>query len=401
MARRMPLVEFIAMMAMLFSMVAFSIDAMLPGLPEIAADLTPDTPNRAQLVITAFMLGLGLGTFFAGPLADAYGRKKVVVFGIGIFLIGCGLAFYAQSLEMLLAARALQGLGVAGPRIAPMAIVRDIYSGRKMAQITSFVTTVFMLVPAAAPSIGAMIINQWEWRSIFLVFGLFAVIAGSWLTIRQDETLDPANRREFRAPRLLSGMKEVLSNRPVMIFTAVTTLAFATLISMLSSSQQIYSVTFDQRENFPLWFGLMAILSAPGTLLNAALVVRVGMRRLVIWAFGAQILASLTTLGFLIMAPAGWPLIFPIWFGWSVVMLFCVGLILGNLQALTLLPLGHMAGMGASVTIALSTVVAVFIGGPVGLAFDGTPVPLLIAASALSCVAFLIMFKATREEPET
>lgn len=400
MPRRLPTVEFIAMIAMLFSMVAFSIDSMLPGLPNIAADLTPHNPNRAQLVITAFMFGLGIGTFFAGPLADAFGRKKIVFGGVVIFLLGNAMAYYAQSLEMLLVSRAIQGLGVAGPRIAPMAIVRDIYSGRKMAQITSFVTTVFMLVPAAAPTLGAVIIDQWGWRSIFLVFGLFAVIAGSWLGVRQDETLNPANRREFRAPQLWSGMKEVLKNRVVMTFALATTLAFASLISMLASSQQIYAETFGRGETFPLWFGLMALLSAPGTLLNAALVVRVGMRHLIIWAFAIQFAASLATLMFLVNAPFEMVAMFHVWFVWTVIMLFFVGLILGNLQALTLLPLGHMAGMGASVTIAFSTIVGIFIGGPVGLAFDGTPIPQLIATSLLAGIAWLLMRFATQEQPE-
>ena len=145
----------------------------------------------------------------------------------------------------------------------------------------------------------------------------------------------------------------------------------------------------------------MALLSTPGTLLNAVLVVRVGMRRLVIWAFGAQVVASLLTLIMVSLLPYDWHAVFPIWFIWSVIMLFAVGMILGNLQALTLLPLGHMAGMGASVTIALSTVVAVFIGGPVGLAFNGTPIPLLIATSVLAGAAWLVMWFATQEEAET
>lgn len=398
MARRLPVAEFIAMIAMLSAMVAFSIDAMLPSLPEIAADLSPLAPNRAQLVITAFMMGLGVGTFFVGALADAFGRKPVVIAGIGLFLVGDFVAYSAQSLELLLVARGLQGLGVSGPRIAPMAMVRDLYAGRKMAQIASFVTMVFMLVPAAAPSLGALVIAQWNWRAIFIAFAIFSTIAGLWLALRQDETLKPESRREFRPRRLWAGVKEVVGNRAVMTLTLVTTLAFATLISMLSSSQQVYGESFGRGAQFPLWFGLMALLAAPGTILNAALVVRIGMRRLVIGAFGAQVLASAITLGVLLCAPYDLVALFPIWFGWSVVMLFCVGLILGNLQAMTLLPLGHMAGMGASVTIALSTVVGVFIGGPVGLAFDGTPIPLLVATTVLSGLALLVMRFATREE---
>ena len=132
---------------------------MLPALPQIAAELSPDAANRAQMIVGAFMLGMGLGTFFAGALADAFGRKSVVNGGIALFILGTGLAYFAQSLELVLGARVLQGIGAAGPRIAPLAMIRDLFEGRRMARIMSFVTMVFMLVPAMSPAIGAVIID--------------------------------------------------------------------------------------------------------------------------------------------------------------------------------------------------------------------------------------------------
>ncbi|MGR3343106.1 MAG: MFS transporter, partial [Paracoccaceae bacterium] len=195
MARRLPIVEFVALMATLASVVAFATDAMLPALPQIAADLSPDAANRAQLIVGAFMLGMGLGTFFAGPLADAFGRKSVVNGGIALFILGAGLAYLAQSLELVLGARVLQGIGSAGPRIAPLAMIRDLFEGRKMARIMSFVTMIFMLVPAMSPAIGAVIIDLWGWRAIFIAFALFAAAGGLWVSLRQDETLAVANRR--------------------------------------------------------------------------------------------------------------------------------------------------------------------------------------------------------------
>ncbi len=397
MARRLPIVEFIAMMAMLFSMVAFAIDAMLPGLPQIASELTPDAPNRAQLVVTAFMFGMGAGTFFAGPLADAYGRIVISTIGVAIFIAGTLLAYAAPSLELLLAARVLQGLGVAGPRIAPLAIIRDLYEGRKMAQITSFVTMVFMLVPAAAPSVGALIIDQWNWRVIFLAFAIFAVIAGLWLNIRQNETLAAEDKRPLNYQALKAGFLEIVTNRMVVIYTFVMALAFATLIGQLSSTQQIYTETFGKTENFPLWFALTALLAAPATFLNAMLVMRVGMRRIALWAFGMQALVSIFVGVIFLSGVLPWGSLFYFWFFWSTVNLFTAGLTLGNLQALALQPLGHIAGFGASVTIATSTIIAVFVGGPIGLAFDGTPVPLVIGVAILAIVAWYLTWRSTRE----
>ncbi len=397
MARRLPIVEFIAMLAMLFSMVAFAIDAMLPGLPDIASELTPEAPNRAQLVVTAFVFGMGAGTFFSGPLADAYGRIIVSTLGVVIFIAGTLLAYVAPSLELLLAARALQGLGVAGPRIAPLAIIRDIYEGRKMAQITSFVTMVFMLVPAAAPSVGALIIDQWNWRAIFLAFAIFAVVAALWLNIRLDETLAVKDRRPLNYQLLKSGFLEIVTNRMVVIYTFIMTLAFATLIAQLSSTQQIYTDTFGRGENFPLWFALTALLAAPATFLNAMLVMRIGMRRMALWAFGMQASISIVIGLVFLSGVLPWESLFFLWFFWSTVNLFTAGLTLGNLQALALQPLGHIAGFGASVTIATSTIIAVFVGGPIGLAFDGTPIPLVIGVAILAMIAWFMTWRSTRE----
>ncbi|WP_372833859.1 MFS transporter, partial [Puniceibacterium confluentis] len=147
-------VEFIALIAMLFATIAFSIDSMLPALPEIGAALSPGNLNRVQLVITSFVLGMGIGTFFTGPLSDTFGRKPVVLCGAILYIVASLVAARAQSLEVLLAARVVQGLGAAGPRVVALAIIRDLYQGRGMARIMSFVMIVFTLVPAIAPSMG-------------------------------------------------------------------------------------------------------------------------------------------------------------------------------------------------------------------------------------------------------
>ena len=389
---RLPTVEFVAMMAMLFSMVAFSIDSMLPGLPGIAADLSPQAPNHAQLVVTAFMFGMGLGTFVTGPLSDAYGRRIVVSVGIAIFIIGALLAWHAPTLKLLLAARFLQGLGVAGPRIAPLAMIRDLYEGRRMAQLTSFVTMVFMIVPAVAPSLGALIITHWGWRAIFPAFVVFSLLAGAWLNIRQGETLRPQDRRPFRPAQLRAGFLEVVTNPMVLIAILALSLEFGALVGLLSSTQQIYSNVFGRAKSFPLWFAGSALIAAFGTMLNAWAVMRMGMRRLVLLAFAAQFLLSvICALIFASTSLAGAGA-FALWFAWSSSMLFFVGLIMGNLNALALQPLGHVAGMAASLISAVSTVLGVMLAVPVGLAFNGTPLPLVAASALFAGGGWLLIF---------
>ena len=190
--------EFVGMMAMLFATIALSTDAMLPALPQIAAELSPGNVNQAQLVISSFFLGMGLGTIVAGPVSDALGRKPVIFACAVIYIVAAGLCYLAPSLEMLLFARVLQGIGAAAPRVVGMALVRDLYTGRDMARIVSLVMMIFMVVPAMAPLLGQVILLVGEWRTIFGAIAVVGLVANGWVLMRQPETLEPANRRPVR-----------------------------------------------------------------------------------------------------------------------------------------------------------------------------------------------------------
>ncbi|MBT9245146.1 multidrug effflux MFS transporter [Gemmobacter fulvus] len=389
--QRLSTTEFIALIAMLFATIAFSIDAMLPALPEIARELTPLDPNRSQLIVTSFVLGMGLGTFFAGPLSDSFGRKPIILGGAVLYCAAAFLASVAPSLETLLLARVVQGLGASGPRVVSLALVRDIYKGREMARVVSFAMMIFTLVPAVAPLAGSAIIAGFGWRSIFLAFIVFSALSVVWLGLRQPETLLPTARRSLRLSSLWQALREVLSHRVVKTAIAAQTLGFACLFGTLSSTQQIFDVTFNRADSFPLWFALIAVLAGSASLINAALVVRLGMRFLVTVTFTTQALLSL---GFaLLMLGADLPaeVQFGLYIGWTVSVFMMAGLTLGNLNALALEPVGHIAGMAASVTGAIATVLAVALAVPLGLAFDGTPVPLAFGICGLTVLGTLLM----------
>jgi DHA1 family bicyclomycin/chloramphenicol resistance-like MFS transporter len=389
--------EFIAMMAMLFAVVAFSIDGLLPALPKIAAQLTPQDVNRAQLIITAFVFGMGLGTLFAGPISDSIGRKPAILGGVAIYGIGAALAASAQSLDALLAARVLQGLGSAGPRIVSLALVRDLHAGRQMARIVSLVMMIFTLVPAMAPSIGTLIIAGFGWRGIFGGVILFSLTAASWLTLRQPETLPPERRRPLRLKQLGQAFAEVMRHRSVVTATATQTLVYGVLFGTLASTQQIFAISFHRGDSFPFWFAGIALTSGGASFLNASLVLRLGMRHLITLALGAQIVFS----GVMVLLMAGqllpaW-LAFPAYLVWTTGVFVMASLTIGNLNALALEPLGHIAGMAASVNGSVATVVSVGISAPIGLAFDGTPVPLMAATAGLAALGFGLMKSIPRE----
>ncbi|MEM7537634.1 MAG: MFS transporter, partial [Chloroflexota bacterium] len=186
--------EFIALMAMVTALIALSTDAMLPALDDIGTSLGTQNPNDNQLVLVMLFLGLAVGQLFSGPLSDAIGRKPTVSLGYAVFIVGCILSIFATNMTMMLGGRVLQGLGVAGPRTVSIALIRDLYEGRRMARIMSFIMTVFILVPIIAPTLGQGILLIADWRSIFVALLLMALATFFWFTIRQPETLPPERR---------------------------------------------------------------------------------------------------------------------------------------------------------------------------------------------------------------
>lgn len=395
--RRLSQGEFIALMGMMFATIAFSIDSMLPALPEIAGELTPEAPNLAQLVLTSFVLGMGVGTLMTGPLSDAFGRKTVIYWGAGLYVLGAVMAYFAPTLEMVLAARAIQGLGAAGPRIASMALVRDLYSGRQMARIMSFAMLVFMIFPAVAPMIGAGIIALAGWRSIFLVFILFSAVSISWIGLRQPETLPVENRRPLNAAMLWAGMKEVLSHPQVMLSTLIQILIFGVLFATISSVQQVFDTTYGRGGNFPFWFAGIAVFAALPPLVNASLVVRLGMRPLIRRALLGQIVVSALAGAIFLTkgTDAAWT--FWVFLIWTTGQFAAIGFTIGNLNALALEPMGHIAGMTSSVMGAVATVGGALIGAGIGQLYNGTPTPLVLSVLLCAGASLAIATRLPRE----
>lgn len=390
-------VELIALMAMLAATVAFSIDAMLPALPEMAAALSPQSPNQVQLVVTFFVLGMGIGTLFTGGLSDRFGRKPVVLVGSAIYILSAVLAAMADSLALMLVARLCQGLGASGPRVVAMAIIRDLFEGRQMAQVMSFVMMVFAIVPAMAPSLGAGLMVLAGWPAIFWSFAVFAGFNALWLMIRLPETLPTQERRPFRWGSLLSAAREMWRNPVVRLSMLVQSLVFGMLFATISSIQPIYEQVFDRAQSFPLWIGATSLLSASGSIVNAVLVMRLGMRRLVSLMLSVQIGVSVLLLVGVMAGLVG-DCLFALFLFWQFTAFFQATLTIGNLNAIAMQPMGHIAGMAASIIGFFATVVAVFLAAPIGLAFDGTVVPLTLGILGFGIVGLALMVAMRRAE---
>ena len=381
--------EFIALMAMLVATVALSIDAMLPALPNIALELTPNHTNQAQLILSSFILGMALGTFVMGPLSDSFGRKNIIYFGASVYIISSALCMFAPNLETIVVARVLQGIGAAAPRVVSQALIRDLYSGREMARISSFIMIIFSLVPAVAPLLGAGLISVFDWRAIFVTFILFVVMSTIWTGIRITEPLKPEMRVPFSVQTFWAALTEISSLG--IVRTSIITLIFSygILFTTILLVQPIFDQFFARADSFPFWFALIAVLSASASFVNAMLVMQMGMRRLISTALRVQIIWSFLMLLLFQCGIISGAWGFAIFVFWIFGLFFQTGMTLGNLTALAMEPLGRIAGTGASVISAVATLGSVAIATIIGQFFDGTPLVMIIGIFVLAfCGAY-------------
>jgi DHA1 family bicyclomycin/chloramphenicol resistance-like MFS transporter len=386
--------EFITLTALMISLIALAIDGMLPALPDIGADLGVRHPNDNQLVISVLFLGLAIGQVLYGPLSDSFGRKPPIYAGLAIFIVGCLLSMFATSYGAMLLGRALQGFGAAGPRIVTIALVRDQYEGRAMARIMSFVMAVFILVPMLAPALGQLVLAVADWRAIFGTFLIVAMISTVWFALRQPETLPPEGRTPFHLGRITRAMSEVCTTRIALGYTLAAGFIFGAFVGYLNSAQQILQQGYGLGAQFPLYFGVLALAIGGASVANAHLVVRIGMQALA--KASMIVIVCLSGLFFVLAGFAtGKP---PLWalMAYLLSVFFFVGILFGNLNARAMEPLGHVAGVGATVVGCLSTLISVVLGTTIGRAYDGTVLPLVAGFGILSLAALVAALWADR-----
>lgn len=376
-------------MAMLTSLVALSIDAMLPALSNIGADLGVQRENGTQLIVSALFVGFAVGQLVYGPVSDSIGRKTPIYVGLGLFMLGSVLSMIAWSFPVMLAGRVLQGFGAAAPRIVTIALIRDQYEGRAMARIMSFVMAVFILVPMIAPALGQAVLLVANWRMIFALLLTLSLIAVIWFGIRQPETLLPSQRTKLSLRRIAATVGEVLRDRCALGYTIASGLVFGAFLGYLNSAQQIFQSQFSLGTQFPLYFGALALSLGCASIFNAQLVMRFGMR-LMSWR-ALQLMIVVST-GFLVFAwtAEGDP---PLWtfMVWGSMTFFCLGIVFGNFNAMAIESLGHIAGVAAAVIGSLATTMSLLLGLLIGQAYGGTVLPLVGGFAILGMASLLTM----------
>ncbi len=369
--------EFIAAMAVTMSLVALAIDTMLPAHGLIGEAFGVADANDTQYMVYALFLGLAFGQLLFGPLADNIGRKRAIYVGLGIFTSGTLVSIGAADYDTMLFRRLLQGVGVAGPRVITVAIVRDLFEGRHMARVMSFVITVFILVPAVAPALGQLIIELSGWRSIFWVFLVLAALIMAWFMLRQPETLAPEDRQPLTPRVIAHNAGIVLKTRVSLGYMLAAGLISGAFVGFLGTAQQILQQLYGLGDRFPAYFALLALSVGTSTLVNGRIVVKIGMRPLAKAAAFAITAVSALLLGFALATNGQPPL--PALLGCLMGMFLCIGFLFGNLNALAMEPLGHIAGTAAAVIGFMTTLVSAVLGAFAGALYDSTVIPLAVS----------------------
>lgn len=381
--------EFVALMAFMASLLALAIDAMLPALGDIGRSLAAGG-NQPQLVISVIFLGSALGQLVSGAISDSLGRRPIVFVFIGIFLLGTVVCAAATEFWQIIVGRVMQGFGAAGPQIVSLAIIRDRYEGRQMARITSFVMSVFILVPIIAPLLGQGVLLVAEWRTIFALLALVSVMVLVWFAVRQPETLPASARTPISVWGLARAAKTALSERSLLVYTIVQGLVLGAFIGYLSSTQQIFQEIYGKGAMFPVYFALLSVFIGSAGAINGTLVIRLGMHRLSAMAFIT--LMTISAVFFIWSKLQAGQMPFLVTLAWLGATVFCVGIVFGNVSALALEPLGGQAGMGATLFGGVSTLIALPVGLAIGQSFDGTVSPLALGFAIASAAALAIMY---------
>ncbi|MDR3471283.1 MAG: multidrug effflux MFS transporter [Devosia sp.] len=365
-------VEFIALVAALMGLNAIAIDIMLPALPAMGATLGLVHENERQLVISAYLVGFGTMQLLIGPIADRFGRRVPLLIGIAVYVACALLAPLAPNLAVLLALRALQGVGAAGTRVLGQAIVRDRHAGTEMAEVLSLANMAFLVLPVISPALGQAILVIGHWQDIFRLMALLGVVMAGWVWFRLPETLAPEHRRPLQFGSLVQGFRIVLAERAALAYGLASMFMLGALFGFINSAQQIFVEVYGLGTLFPAAFAAVAGLQSAAAFANARLVRRLGARRITrLAAFGyagvGAVMAATSLFGDLPFA------------GFFTLLLCIMCLFTwanSNMNALSMGPLGQVAGTASSAFGFIQTVGGTLLGMLVGQAYDGTTRPI-------------------------
>jgi len=379
--------EMTVMLAGLMALNAFAIDAMVPALPAIGQSLNVMRENDRQLVVVSYFIGFASTQLFWGPLADRFGRKPVLGWGIMLYMVFALLCAFAGSFALLIAGRIAMGASAAVTRVLVVAMVRDLFEAEAMARVMSLVFMTFMLVPVLAPNIGQAILLVASWRAIFLVLAGYALAMLAWSWWRLPETLHPEYRRSLEWREMGGAIVEAVRDPLSRGYTLALAITFSALVAYISSIQQIVFDVFGEGRLIGLVFAAIAAPMALASWLNSRVVGKYGLRRV---GHTAAVVFAILTAAHAAIGLAGLESL-PVFVVMQGLSMASFAFTSSNLGTLAMERMAPIAGTASSVQGVVGTLGAAIIGFAIGQAFDGTVRPYLIGCAGCALAALAVI----------
>ncbi|WP_273720676.1 MULTISPECIES: multidrug effflux MFS transporter [unclassified Bartonella] len=384
--------EFVLLIGALMAINSIAVDIMLPAMPDILNSLHVLNENDQHYIISSYLISYGITQIFFGPISDRYGRRKLILLGLAFYAvtaIGCA---FVSNFSLLLILRILQGIGGAAMRVLTVSVVRDLYSGRKMAEVMSIVMMVFLIAPMIGPATGQFILLFGNWQIIFIFMAIIGFGLMIWIQLRLPETL--YRQRSLSFSSVKHNLWVVITNRTTLCYTLATSIVLGCIFTAVNTSQQTYEGIYNLGLWFPIAFAVGAAFQALSSFFNSQLVGRLGMRRI---AHTMLLLFCITScIWFIGSLLTDGVIPFPFYMLLFCILMFACGGIMANFNTLALESVGEIAGTASSVSGFLQTSIATSLGFFIAQQFDETTIPNSAAFFFLSIIAIFLVLWAER-----
>ncbi|QKV17406.1 multidrug effflux MFS transporter [Oricola thermophila] len=373
----------------------FAIDMYLPALPAIAEDFGTSV-TATQATLTAYFIAFGIAQLVYGPMADWVGRKRPIYVGLGIFMAGSLACALAPSIGWLVAGRSVQALGAATVMVVPRAIVRDLYTGTQATRMMALIMLVISVSPMLAPLSGAGLIALGDWRLIFQLLAVAALLSILLTAFGLPETLPPERRVPVRPRALLSGIRNLLGDPRFVGLTLIGGFGMASFFVFLSSASFVYTGQYGLSPvGFSLAFAVNAIGFFGASQVAPNLGDRFGMARMVLVATTGFAVSALILLG---LTLAGFDALFLL-----IAMLFVTnsffGLVMAPVMVMALDDHGDKAGLASSLGGTLQMLAGGLMIVATGPFFDGTSLPMVASIAFCATTALVLAVATLRSAP--
>jgi DHA1 family bicyclomycin/chloramphenicol resistance-like MFS transporter len=378
-----------------------SMDMYLPALPEVTRTLD-STATTVQLTLTACLTGMALGQLVVGPMSDRWGRRRPLLAGLLTYIVAALMCALAQSAEVLIGFRLLQGLAGSAGIVIARAVVRDLYDGLAMARFFSTLLLISSIAPIVAPVIGGQVLHVTDWRGIFLLLAAIGLALTLLVWRRLPETLPPGRRQSGGVLAALWIMRGLFADRIFTGYVMTNGFTYGALFSYIAASpfiiQDIYGAS---PQTFSLLFGLNSLgLMIVGQINGKVLVGRVRLDKTL--GCGLAVLA-LAGVGLLLVTAGAFGDLGPVPLAAGLfVMISALGLILPNTNALALMRTPHAAGSASALVGTSCFVMGAIASSLVSIAGKGTAVPMAavqLGSALAAIISFLTLCRPWRNQP--